>query len=65
MWGAWKVLYKYAHAKAHINNSAIKGQYQFGAANEAGVAVPLGASNRDTKPHHAAEDEFNTGGGTT
>ena len=63
-WDAWKVLYKDAHAKALINNSALKG-YQFGAANESGIRAPLGKNKRDTKPHCAAEDEFNTGGGTT
>ena len=63
-WDAWKVLYKDAHAKAQINNSALKGD-QFGAANEAGVGVPLGANKRDTPQHRAAEDEFDTGRGTT
>ena len=43
----------------------LKGQDQFGAANEASVGVPPGAINRDTKPHCAAEDELDTGGGTT
>ena len=64
MWDAWKVLYKDAHAKAPINNSAIKGD-QFGAANEADVGAPLGANKRDTTTHRAAavEDEFD--GGTT
>ena len=62
-WDAWKVLYKDAHAKALINNSALKG-YQFGAANESGVRAPLGKNKRDTKPHCAAEDELDTGGGT-
>ena len=63
-WDAWKVLYNDAHAKARMNNSALKGQDQFGAANETGVWAPLGASNRDTKPHRAAEEEFDTEGGT-
>ena len=64
MWDVWKVIYKDAHAKAQINNSAIKGD-QFGAANEAGVGSPLGANKRDTTTHRtaAAEDEFD--GGTT
>ena len=64
-WDACKVLYKDAHAKAWTNNIALKGQDQFGEANEAGVGAPLGASNRNTKPCRAAEDEFDTGGGTT
>ena len=63
-WDGWKVLYKDAHAKALIKNSALKGD-QFGAANEAGVGAPFGANKRNTKPHRAAEDEFNTGRGTT
>ena len=58
-------LYKDAHSKARINKIALKGQDQFGAANEAGVGVPPGATNRNTKPHLATEDEFNTGRGTT
>ena len=52
-----------AHAKALINNSALKGE-QFGAANEASIGTPLGTNKCDTKPHLAAEDELNTGGGT-
>ena len=62
-WSTLKVLYKDAHSKARINKIAPKGQDQFGAANEAGAGVPPGTTNCNTKPHLAAEDELNTGGG--
>ena len=61
-WGALKVLYKDAQSKARINKIALKGQYQFGAANEAGGGVTPGTINCDTKPHLATEDKFDTWG---
>ena len=59
-WEAWKVLYKDAHAKARIKNSAIKGD-QFGAAHKARVGAPIGANKREATPHRAAENEFDGG----
>ena len=49
-WEAWKVLYKDAHAKARINESAIK-EDQFGAAHQTIGGVSIGANRQEATPH--------------